>query len=156
MDTNPNKLLLALGLATILASAIVSTSAFAAKKGKGQRNNVPPPIVEQFNNPGYVHQVHSPHGSSGFSLHIGGGGYKGFYPPVPRYNGHGYGHKPHGRCHPRKALKKAWRMGVDQPHIARIGERRVVVVGYNRGHRAKVVFKRHHRKCRVIKTRGLY
>lgn len=61
-----------------------------------------------------------------------------------------------GSCGPRRALRKAWHMGVNQPHIARLNKRKVVVVGYNRGHAAKVVFKRNSHRCKVIKARGLY
>jgi len=74
----------------------------------------------------------------------------------------GYGHKYKNRvvhkgfCGPRRALRKAWHMGVNQPHIARLNKRKVVVVGYNRGHAAKVVFKRNSHRCKVIKARGLY
>lgn len=88
-----------------------------------------------------------------------GGGHGGVYYGTGhgRYNGHYGGPRRHrGHCGPRRALNKAWNMGVNHPHIKRIGENRIVVVGYNRGHRAKVVFKRHSRHCRIIKTRGLY
>ena len=56
----------------------------------------------------------------------------------------------------RRALRKAWRMGVDRPHIARIGRGRIVVKGHHDGHRAKVVFDRWSRRCEVIKVRGLW
>jgi len=94
---------------------------------------------------------------SSFSLHIGNGYHGGYYAPrrhAPRIH---RSHNRHGkRCGPRRALNKAWRMGINQPHIARVNGRKIVVAGYNHGYRAKVVFKRGSRNCRVIKTRGLY
>lgn len=106
----------------------------------------------------------------GFSLHIGNGygggihignGYHGGY-KHHGYGGH-YGHKKfHGHaghkrfCHPRRALKKAWHLGVNRPHIKRVNRKKIVVVGYNHGHRAKVVFARKSPRCHVIKARGLY
>lgn len=100
---------------------------------------------------------------SSFGVYIGGGhggyhgghggAYYGGYGPGYGYHG-GYRHR--GHCGPRRALNKAWHMGVNRPHIKRVGGKRIVVVGFNRGHRAKVVFKRHSRHCRVLKTRGLY
>lgn len=71
-------------------------------------------------------------------------GHHDYYRPVVRW------------CSPERAIHKAWRMGVNHPHIARIGDSRLVVRGHYRGHRAKVVFDRHSRHCPVIKTRGLH
>jgi len=69
------------------------------------------------------------------------------------YNKH-VGHR--GHCGPRRALRKAWNLGLNRPHVARINKRKIVVVGYNYGHAAKVVFKRNSQRCKVIKTSGLY
>ena len=99
----------------------------------------------------------SANAGSNFGVYIGGG-HGGVY-VGSGYGNYGYhgGHRRHrGHCGPRRALNKAWNMGVNRPHIKRVGGKRIVVVGYNRGHRAKVVFKRHSRHCRVLKTRGLY
>lgn len=87
------------------------------------------------------------------------GGHGGFYVgnghKRPRYDyGHGYNRR--GYCKPRRALKKAWRMGVNRPHITRIGRNRIVVKGFNHGHRAKVVFSRSGHRCPVIKAKGIY
>ena len=89
-------------------------------------------------------------------IHIGHGGF-GIHVGHRRHGGHYYGHG-HRRnvCKPRRALNKAWRMGVNRPHIKRIGPRRIVVTGFNYGHRAKVVFSRYGHRCPVIKTRGIY
>lgn len=76
-----------------------------------------------------------------------------------KHRGHGFkssGYKKHRGCGPRRALNKAYRVGVNRPHIARINHKKIVVVGYSRGHHAKVVFKRKGHGCKVIKTRGLY
>jgi hypothetical protein len=66
------------------------------------------------------------------------------------------GYVRHRGCSPRHALNKAYRFGVNRPHIARINHKRIVVVGYSRGHHAKVVFKRKGHGCKVIKARGLH
>ena len=84
----------------------------------------------------------------GSGVYFGNGGHR-------RHHYHG-GYSRRHACGPRRALRKAWRMGVNRPHIARLNDRRIAVVGFSHGHRAKVVFKRHSRHCRVIKTRGLY
>ncbi len=70
----------------------------------------------------------------------------GYYVPAPR----------HRVCNPRRALNNAYRMGVYNPHITRVNDRKIVVKGYSHGHRAKVVFKHHSKHCRVLKTRGIY
>ena len=54
-----------------------------------------------------------------------------------------------GVCAPRKALRKARRMGVRRAHIARVNRNVVVVKGYRYGGRAKVKFGR-SRHCPVI------
>ena len=91
-----------------------------------------------------------------FSLYIGNG-YGGGIHYGNGYRRHSYGHRHHRRgCGPRRALNKAYRIGVNRPHISRINHRKIAVVGYNHGFPAKVVFKRTHRGCKVIKTRGLY
>jgi hypothetical protein len=93
-----------------------------------------------------------------FGVYIGGGhsgiyiGNGGHYKQQIRR--HGPRHR--GFCGPRRAVKKAWRMGVNRPHIQRVNGRKIVVTGYSHGHRAKVVFKRDSKRCRVIRTRGLY
>lgn len=93
-----------------------------------------------------IGQVHKP------AQHVGHKHYK------HRKHRNHYGHavRQRGHCGPRRALHKAWNIGVNRPHIARLNNERIVVVGYNRGHRAKVVFKRNSHHCRVIKTRGIY
>lgn len=106
---------------------------------------------------------------SSFGIYIGnghGGGihynqghkrYKGkHYNRHGSINRKGYGshHQVRG-CGPRHALDKAYNVGVDRPHIARINNKRIVVVGYNRGYPAKVVFKRYGYGCEIIGARGL-
>ncbi|MDJ0614417.1 MAG: hypothetical protein QNJ29_12160 [Rhizobiaceae bacterium] len=111
--------------------------------------------------------------SKNFGIYIGGGhggiyygGGQRYNPYYPRGHRH-YKHRKHnyrsrnhishrGHCAPRRALRKAWNIGLNQPHIARINKRKIVVAGYNRGHHAKVVFKRNSHRCKVIGTRGLY
>ena len=65
------------------------------------------------------------------------------------YGGHNY---RRGVCEPRKALRKARRMGVRRAHIARVNRHVVVVKGYRYGGRAKVKFGR-SRHCPVVAFR---
>ena len=102
---------------------------------------------------------------SNFGVYIGNGYGSGIHYGSRKHRNHGY-HRGHGYkkhsyghrrgCGPRKALNKAYRVGLVRPHIARINHKKIVVVGYSRGHHAKVVFKRKGYGCKVIKTRGLY
>ena len=102
---------------------------------------------------------------SSFGIYIGNGYGNGIHYGKRKHHNHGYHHghsyKRQGytksrKCGPQRALNKAYRIGVNHPHIARINHKKIVVVGYNRGHSAKVVFKRKGHGCKVIKTRGLY
>jgi len=128
---------------TILASAVVMTGAVFSTTGSA--------------NAGGNFGVYIGGGHNGGIYFGTGGHHKGYGHKTrhrPKYS-HGYHHKK-GRCGPRRALRKAWRMGLHDPHIARVNHRAIAVVGYNHGYRAKVVFKRHSKHCKVIKTRGLY
>jgi len=84
-----------------------------------------------------------------------------------RHNGHGYrhgrrnfGHRKHGRhhqrrdryCSPRRAIDKAWNMGLKRPHVSRVGDGSIVVKGRRYGHRVRVVFSRWTPWCEVIKV----
>lgn len=92
-----------------------------------------------------------------FGVYIGSGHGSGIHYQKPRVRHH-YRKKRHTSrraCAPRRALNKAYRIGVNRPHIARINHKRIVVVGYNYGHPAKVVFKRKGHGCKIIATRGL-
>lgn len=62
------------------------------------------------------------------------------------YGGHGRRH--HG-CSPRRAVNQAWNMGLNHPHVKRVGRRHIVVNGGYHGARAKVVFSRRG-GCRVV------
>lgn len=79
--------------------------------------------------------------------HRRGHGYRGYRD----YRGGDYGY---GRriCAPRRALRKARRMGVRGARIARVNYRVIVVRGYRYGERAKVKFGRSGR-CPVIAFR---
>ncbi len=94
-----------------------------------------------------------------YGVYIGGGHHGGIYfGNGGHHRRHHYrgGNRNRGHCGPRRALRKAWNLGVNRPHVARVNRRAIAVVGYSHGHRAKVVFKRNSHHCRVIKTRGLY
>lgn len=82
---------------------------------------------------------------------------QGHYNPYyqPRYNP-----RPHNQyrqqprrqvCGPRRAVKKAYRLGLNNPQVHRIKERRIVVSGYRYGYRTKMVFKRYS-NCQLLKT----
>ncbi len=94
--------------------------------------------------------------ATSIGVHIGGHGGGLYIGSGHRRHAHrhGRGHR-RGFCKPRRALNKAWNMGVNRPHIARVGPNRIVVKGFSYGHRAKVVFSRQGKRCPVIKTRGL-
>ena len=88
------------------------------------------------------------------------GSYNPYY--QPRYNQrryrhrnkHRYNYRNHHRqqvCGPRRAVNKAYRLGLNSPQIKRIKERRIVVTGYQYGYRTKMVFKRYS-NCRLIKS----
>lgn len=89
-----------------------------------------------------------------------------------RYGHHGHGpvvrinpeHRRHFNppssrnfyCSPRKAVKKARkRFGVRHAKIVRANHRKIVVRGYKRGHRVKVVFA-NDRGCPVIARRAVW
>ena len=59
----------------------------------------------------------------------------------------------YGDCRPRRALRKAWRMGVDEPRIHRVGRRAVVVSGYRGREYVRVRFSR-ERRCPVLAVRA--
>ena len=66
--------------------------------------------------------------------------------------GRGYGKRHRGYCRPYRAIRKAWRMGVDAPRIHRVGRRGVVVAGYRGRHYVRVRFA-HGRRCPVMRVR---
>ena len=70
----------------------------------------------------------------------------------PRAYHHGQGYGPRAFCRPRRAIRKAWRMGVDAPRIHRVGRRAVVVSGYRGRHYVRVRFA-HARRCPVLAVR---
>ncbi len=86
-------------------------------------------------------------GSGGSGIYFNSGG--------RRHHGHRYrGHRRFS-CGPRRAVNKAYRWGMNNPRVKRVNKRRIVVTGWNRGHRARMVFSRHGRGCPVIKARGI-
>ncbi|MCP4073860.1 MAG: hypothetical protein GY742_19360 [Hyphomicrobiales bacterium] len=105
-------------------------------------------------------------GNLGIDLYLGNGA--GIYYSGNRNHRHGYNnprhyrqdyyrrdnyrHKPRRRvCSPRRAVKKAYRLGLNNPQVHRIKDRRIVISGYQYGYRKKMVFKRHSR-CHLLKT----
>lgn len=94
-------------------------------------------------------------GSAQLQIEVGSR-HHGHFRHGPRH-GPRYGHAPRHRaaCTPREAVRKAWRIGLNRPGVRRIDNRRIVVTGFNRGHRASLVFARHTPRCRVIASRGI-
>lgn len=66
-------------------------------------------------------------------------------------DGRGYGrhHNRRQGCSPRRAVNKAWNMGLNRPHIHRVGGKHIVVKGRYRGSRSKIVFARYG-GCQVV------
>lgn len=102
-------------------------------------------------------------GGVGFSLHIGGPvGWNPGHRRARGYHRHGLhllpdrhyrGHRHYrGRCNVRRAIRKAYRLGVDRPRVVRRNRHRVVVRGRIDGYRARVVFA-NRRRCPLIVIR---
>lgn len=91
-----------------------------------------------------------------FGIYIGNGHGGGIYYNHGGHYNSGYHPYQHKKCNPRRALKKAYRMGVYKPHVTRVNHRKIVVKGYSYGSHAKVVFKRNSKHCRVLKAHGIY
>ncbi|MBL4725278.1 MAG: hypothetical protein JKY83_01115 [Rhizobiaceae bacterium] len=76
-----------------------------------------------------------------------------------RRHGGRHGYRGHGRnnygCSPRRAVNRAWNMGLNNPHVKRVGKRHIVVKGGYRGSRAKVVFSRFG-GCQVVNFERKY
>ncbi|MEM7461494.1 MAG: hypothetical protein AAF362_02305 [Pseudomonadota bacterium] len=95
-----------------------------------------------------------------YRTHGHGGYYVGYKPyrydryvaPRGRRGWHGPGYR-HGRwCKPRKAVKKARRMGVHRAGVSRVSKRKILVTGYRHGYHVGVVFARKSPHCRVVAT----
>ncbi|MCF6321434.1 MAG: hypothetical protein L3J32_06655 [Rhizobiaceae bacterium] len=108
------------------------------------------------------------HMSNGLGIYMNGRGHNyrqphnrgyfnpGYYPPKryrPKKHRRNYYSNPPRQaiCNPRRAVNKAYRLGLNNPQVERVRERRVVVSGYQYGYRTKMVFKRYS-KCKLIKT----
>ncbi len=89
----------------------------------------------RYHNPGYYNPYYQP----GYNRHHN------------RYNKNYRAKQRRQVCGPRRAVKKAYRLGLNNPQVQRIKERRIIVAGYQYGYRTKMVFKRYS-NCRLIKT----
>ena len=58
----------------------------------------------------------------------------------------------HRRCGPRRALRKAWRLGLDDPRVERIRRRGVVVSGYDGRELVRIRFARDP-QCTIMRVR---
>ena len=78
--------------------------------------------------------------------------YRGNYRRTNKHRRHQYSSgRRHNVCGPRRAVNKAYRLGLNNPQVHRIQERRIVVSGYQYGYRTKMVFKRYS-NCQLTKT----
>ena len=78
--------------------------------------------------------------------------YRGSYRHGNKHRRHQYrSGRRHNVCGPRRAVNKAYRLGLNNPQVHRIKDRRIVVSGYQYGYRTKMVFKRYS-NCNLIKT----
>lgn len=77
---------------------------------------------------------------SGFRRHDGG------------WRDHGRHFAPRRSCNPRRAVRKAHRMGLRHARIHRIKRHKIVVKGWDQGYRARIVFARAPR-CPVLAYR---
>ncbi|MEL6744833.1 MAG: hypothetical protein AAFO68_05110 [Pseudomonadota bacterium] len=92
---------------------------------------------------------------SGVNIQIGGPGFSvDFGRGFDRH--YGRPHRGYRRCTPRRALRKARRMGLYRTYVRRAGHRGVIVAG-KRGHRGHVIvgFGK-HRSCPVRFVRPRY
>lgn len=81
-------------------------------------------------------------GAADFSITIGKGVQRNRQ-WAPRRN-----FRRHNVCNPRRALRKAYRRGLNRPHIHRVNRNRIVVAGWSRGERVMLGMGR-HRSCPV-------
>lgn len=132
------------GIKTILSSALVAATMLGASAPiANAASTVIAPINLTFSGPQdfKIQKIHSRNGRRHGHRHSRRndrrhGGYRG-------HGGRNYG------CSPRRAVKQAWNMGLNHPHVKRVGRRHIVVSGGYQGARAKVVFSRYG-GCRVV------
>ena len=131
---------------TLMAATMFGASAPLANAASGM--NAPINLVfsgeENFKIQKVHHRHGRRHGGYGHGRRHGPrhGGYRGHRPRPGGYGGHGH-------CSPRHAVNKAWNMGLNRPHVKRVGKHRIVVKGGYHGSRAKIVFSRRG-GCRVL------
>lgn len=90
-------------------------------------------------------------GNIEFGIQFGTPGYGYYYGSNPRWGAPPPRYRK-GKCKPRRAVNKAWRMGVNNPRVVRRNPNRVVVRGWRHGYKTKVVFA-NARHCPVIRFR---
>ena len=96
---------------------------------------------------------------SGPGIYYSGGNnshyWGGYGPRYNTYNNHNqkrYRQPPRRKiCGPRQAVKKAYRLGMKNPQVRRVEERKIVVAGFQYGYRTKMAFQRYS-NCRLIQT----
>ena len=107
-----------------------------------------------YKNHGQRHKSHRRTGSYNSSNYYPGyaNPYRGGYRHTSKHRRHQYRSSHRSQvCGPRRAVNKAYRLGLNNPQVHRIKDRRIVVSGYQYGYRTKMVFKRYS-NCSLMKT----
>jgi hypothetical protein len=123
---------------TLIVAAVMAVSAVSAAPANAQSARF---------------SFHDPN----FSIEIGPRHHRPYYRGHRRGHDRGYDRGYHRRavCSPQEAVYKARRHGMRHAGIQRMRPRAIVVTGWHRGHRARMVFERYSRHCRVIASRGI-
>ncbi|MFK5979686.1 MAG: hypothetical protein QM488_12455 [Rhizobiaceae bacterium] len=143
-------------LSKTLASALVAATMFGASAplaNAGNGMNAPINLTFAGQEDFKVQKVHHRSGRRDGRRHgYGHGRRHGYQGGYGRGRGHGGYDRHRGRgygCSPHRAVNRAWNMGLNNPHVKRVGRRHIVVKGRYQGARAKVVFSRYG-GCRVV------
>ncbi len=96
-----------------------------------------------------AHRRHNSGNGVGIEFYFGGSNGHSHWRRDRRHNPH-WGHgkrwkKRHGvvrRCSVKRALNKAYRMGVNNPRVRRANQNVIKIKGRSRGHRVRIVFSR--------------
>lgn len=141
-------------LKSILASTLVAATMFGASAplaNAANGMNAPSNLILTGQNDFRIPNMdYRKGGRRGYSHGRGHGPRDGGYGKRgPRHGSYGGRDRRNYGCSPRRAVKRAWNMGLNHPHVKRVGRRHIVVGGGYHGSRAKVVFSRRG-GCRVV------
>jgi len=138
------------GIKTILASGLVAATIFGASASIANAGSGSVQLTFDGRQGLKIQSAGFRHGSGHdrrYDRRRGGShGYK-------HGRGHGYRHGGYGGnrygCSPRRAVNKAWNMGLKHPHVKRVGRHHIVVGGGYHGSRARVTFSKFGH-CKVV------